>query len=79
MNRHHRRQARRTQLRRLRDEGCTCSPGLVDVPRSEWPTGAVDGLYVIHETGCPFGDRFVPINALGITPFVFYAVRGCGR
>ncbi len=82
MNRAQRRQearAARRGLRHLRDAGCNCSPRYFPISTEGLPAGAKDGLYVVHEMGCPFGDAMIPANRAGRVPSVFYFDPGDGR
>jgi hypothetical protein len=80
LNRAQRRRAERIELRKMREEGCTCRPDITDTPKAEWPTGTVDMVYVRHQTGCAFGDRvFRDFNTLGIVPAFGYRTKGCTR
>lgn len=63
----------KTDLRALREEGCTCRPDLHAIPRDLWPDGVTDALFVHHQTGCVLGDRVAALNAKGITPSMVHA------
>lgn len=74
------RKRHQADLRALRDQGCTCHPDLYDMPRELWPAGVIGGAFVLHQTGCVFGDRVAKLNAAGITPSVFHHTKaGCQR
>lgn len=64
----------------LRDYGCTCTPRLIELPRSEWPTGSPYAFDVTHHGGCPLGDRSAPFNACGVIPAIgAYTSSRCDR
>jgi hypothetical protein len=80
VSRRDRRAEVRLARRSLRRRGCDCRPEITLLPRRAVAAlGMTHGAAVRHDAGCPFGDRFVPLNRLGIVPEVVDRWQGCRR
>lgn len=62
--------------------GCDCDPAIRGAaPERIKEVGAVDGLMIRHERGCPLGDVTYEYNLLGIVPAIWAPApsTGCER
>lgn len=80
MNRAQRRANVRSARTEARSMGCECTPTIRGAtPERIQAVGAVDGLMIRHQRGCPLGEAAYQLNLIGIVPDYWTTTTRCGR
>jgi hypothetical protein len=73
------RNAARTALHDVSAQGCRCRPEITALSTVELPVSITVGFDILHEPGCPLGDRVLAVNCQGFVPVMITFPGECDR